>query len=94
MGLAVEWLVPEGGWLVAALANSEAGPPSVSHDRFAAAQERLADAPSARMLAPDDLEVNRRRLWRDGLEVAPAAWKSLVDRARRLAIDVPAHCDG
>ncbi len=90
LGLAAEWLVPAGGWLVGALSNSQAGSHSAAHDRVTAAVGQLAAAPSVRMLAPDDWEADRRRLWHEGLEVSPAAWKSLVHRAHRLAIDVPA----
>ncbi len=94
--LAAEVLVPAGGWLVAALAGT--GPESLSswHDRVAAARGRSAaehTGAGLRVLDPEGWEAHRRRLWQEGVEVASAVWKPLVQRARRLAIELPAPLD-
>lgn len=96
MRLAAEALVPEGGWLVAALAVT--GPESLSswHDRVAVARGRsAAEDTGARpgVLDPEGWEAHRRRLWQEGVEVASPVWKPLVQRAHHLAIDPPAPLD-
>ena len=98
MRLAAEVLVPEGGWLVAALAGT--GPDSLSawHERVATARERsaaaAADAGARRhVLDPEGWEARRRRLWQEGVEVASPAWKPLVRRASGPAIEPPAPLD-
>lgn len=96
MRLAAEVLVPEGGWLVAALAGS--GPESLSawHERVARARERSAATDAGarlHVLDPEGWEARRRRLWQEGVEVASPAWKPLVQRARGPAIEPPAPLD-
>lgn len=96
MRLAAEVLVPEGGWLVAALAGT--GPESLSawHERVARVRERSAveDAGTRlHVLDPEGWEARRRRLWQEGVEVASTAWKPLVRRARGPAIEPPAPLD-
>jgi LDH2 family malate/lactate/ureidoglycolate dehydrogenase len=86
--LGTEVLVPEGGWLVAAVSINAMEPLSAFHDRVAAGRERLAAAGRAGLL-PEEWEAHRRRAQQQGVMVDPAAWKSLVHRAHRLNIDVP-----
>ncbi len=87
--LGTELLVPEGGWLVAAVSVDAMEPLSTFRDRVADARKRLADAAGPGGLLPEDRELHRRRVQQQGVCVEPAAWKALVHRARRLAIDVP-----
>jgi hypothetical protein len=87
--LGAELLVPEGGWLVSAVSVTAMEPLSTFRDRVADARERLADAAGPGGLLPEDWEVHRRRVQQQGVHVEPAAWKALVHRAHRLAIDVP-----
>ncbi len=96
MRLAAEVLVPEGGWLVAALAGTGPGSLSAWHERVAAARERSAAEDAGadlHALDPEGWEARRRRLWQDGVEMASSAWKPLVERARGPAIDPPAPLD-
>jgi LDH2 family malate/lactate/ureidoglycolate dehydrogenase len=74
---------------VAAVSVTAMEPLSTFRDRVADARERLADAAGPGGLLPEDWEAHRRRVLQQGVPVEPAAWKALVHRAHRLALDVP-----
>jgi LDH2 family malate/lactate/ureidoglycolate dehydrogenase len=84
---ATEVLVPEGGWLVAAVSI-----PAL--EAFATFDERL-DSVAAGMTAapgrllPEAWEATRREVRRSGVAVEAAAWKSIAQWARRLAVALP-----
>lgn len=86
--LGAELLVPEGGWLVAAAAVTAVESLSAFHERVAAGRRKLAAAGASGLL-PEEWEAHRRRARHQGIVVDPAAWKSLVHRANRLAVEVP-----
>ena len=86
--LGTEVLVPADGWLVAAVSVPEMEPLEVFHERVAAVGRGMSDTPGR--LLPEEWADHRRRAQTQGIIVAPAAWKSLVQWARRLGVDVPA----
>jgi LDH2 family malate/lactate/ureidoglycolate dehydrogenase len=85
--LGTEVLLPEGGWLVAALSI-----PAL--ESFAAFDERLAavargTSPAPGRLLPEVWEARRRECRQKGVVIDGEAWKSVVHWARRLAVDIP-----
>lgn len=87
-----EVLLPEGGWLLAAASVPALESLSSFDRRLAAVAGGLADAPGR--LLPDIWEARRREARQKGVAIEPSAWKSLVDRAGRLAVDVPGPVSG
>jgi LDH2 family malate/lactate/ureidoglycolate dehydrogenase len=87
--LGAEVLVPERGWLVAAVSVTALEPLSAFHERVAAAGRGMLATPGPGRLLPEDWEAHRRRAREEGVMVTPAAWKSLAHRARQFSIGVP-----
>ena len=85
--LGTEVLLPEDGWLVAAISIP-------AMESFAAFDERLAAvssgmAPVPGRLPPDVLEARRREVRQKGVIVDSAVQKDLNHWARRLSVDLP-----
>jgi LDH2 family malate/lactate/ureidoglycolate dehydrogenase len=85
--LSTEILIPDGGWLVAAVAVSAMESLTIWHDRLAAVAARMHAAPGR--LLPEAWEARRRQVQQAGVVVEPAAWKSLAQWAQRFAVEVP-----
>lgn len=85
--LGTEVLVPDGGWLVAAVAVPALEAFATFDERLAALARGMSTAPGR--LLPVAWEARRRQVRREGVAVEPAAWKALAHAARRLAVDVP-----
>jgi LDH2 family malate/lactate/ureidoglycolate dehydrogenase len=85
--LGIELLVPEDGWIVAAISVPAQEPLATFHERVASACRGLSAAPGR--LLPEDWEAHRRQVRQHGVAVAPSAWKSLAQRAHRLNIETP-----
>jgi LDH2 family malate/lactate/ureidoglycolate dehydrogenase len=85
--LGAEVLVPEDGWLVAAVSVSVLEPLTTFHHRVAAAWKGLPAAPGR--LLPDAWDAHRRDAREHGVAIATPVWRLLNEWARRLAVDVP-----
>ena len=85
--LSTEILIPDGGWLVAAVSVSAMESLTTWHDRLAAVAGRMRSA--AGLLLPEAWEARRRQVQREGVVVDPAAWTSLAEWARRFSVEVP-----
>jgi len=80
-------LVPEGGWLVAALAIRALEPLGTFHERVGAALKALPESPGR--LLPASLEARRRAARELGVPIAVAPMAELLGRAEGLAIPPP-----
>ena len=80
-------LVPEGGWLVGAIAIPRFEPLASFQERAGAAMRGLEELPGR--LAPASWEARRREAREHGVVVGPAAWKKLKRWADRLDIAPP-----
>ncbi len=89
---ASEVLVPEGGWLLMAVSVPALESLTAFDRRLAEVAGRLGEAPGR--LLPETWEVRRREARSRGVTVGASAWKSLVEWARRFAIEVPAAIGG
>ncbi len=85
--LANEILIPEGGWLVAAVCISAMESLATWHDRLAAVAGRMSPAPGR--LLPEAWESRRRQVHREGIALEAEAWKSLALWAHRFSVEVP-----
>jgi LDH2 family malate/lactate/ureidoglycolate dehydrogenase len=85
--LGIESLLAEGSWLVVAVSASALGPPATDLERLLAGGRGMSAA--AGRLLPETWESRRRQVQQTGVVVEPAAWKSFVHWAHRLAVDVP-----
>jgi LDH2 family malate/lactate/ureidoglycolate dehydrogenase len=85
--LGTEALVPEDGWLVAAVSIPAIESFATFDERLAAVARRMSPAPGR--LLPEAWETQRREVRQQGIALEPAAWKSLAHWARRLSVDVP-----
>ncbi len=88
---ASEVLVPEGGWLLIAVSVPALESLAAFDRRLAEVADRLGEAPGR--LLPKTWEVRRREARSRGVTVGASAWTSLVEWARRFAIEVPAAID-
>jgi LDH2 family malate/lactate/ureidoglycolate dehydrogenase len=89
--LGTEVLIPAGGWLVAAVSVAAVEPLAAFHQRVAAAWFERDEAPGR--LLPHAWEAHRREARTRGIAIAPPAWKSLNEWARRLTVEVPDPLD-
>jgi LDH2 family malate/lactate/ureidoglycolate dehydrogenase len=85
--LGTEVLVPERGWLVAAISIPALESFSTFDERLATVARGMSPAPGR--LLPEAWEARRREVRQKGLAIEPAAWKALAHWARRLSVDVP-----
>jgi hypothetical protein len=85
--LGIETLVAEGGWLVGAVSVPALAPDATDRERLVTGGRGISPAPGR--LLPEAWESRRRQVQRDGVAIEPAAWKSLVQWAHKLAVDVP-----
>jgi LDH2 family malate/lactate/ureidoglycolate dehydrogenase len=85
--LGTEILVPEDGWLVAAVSIPALESFATFDERLAAVASGVSPAPGR--LLPDAWEARRREVRQKGVVVEAATWKSLAHLARRLSVDVP-----
>jgi LDH2 family malate/lactate/ureidoglycolate dehydrogenase len=85
--LSTEILIPDGGWLVAAVSVSAMDSPTTWHERLAAVAARMQAAPGR--LLPEAWEARRRQVQQGGVVIEPAAWKSLAHWARRFSVEMP-----
>jgi LDH2 family malate/lactate/ureidoglycolate dehydrogenase len=87
LGIATDVLLPDQGWLVAAVSVPALEPLTTFHARVAAALSERTEAPGR--LLPQTWDAHRRAARAQGVPLAAPAWKSLADWARRLAVDLP-----
>jgi LDH2 family malate/lactate/ureidoglycolate dehydrogenase len=87
--LAAPWavLVPEGGWLIVALAVTALEPLATFHERVQAALARLNPAPGR--LLPGPWHAARSAARAQGIAIDSAAWAELVRWANRLGVTPP-----
>ena len=85
--LGTEVLVPEGGWVVAAISIPAMESFAAFDLRLAAVSSGMTAAPGR--LSPDALEARRRQVRQKGIVVDPAVEKALNHWARRLSVDLP-----
>lgn len=81
-------LVPDGGWLVAAVSATALEPLATLHERVADAITGLEGA--AGRLLPGPWDRHRREVREHGVGVDPAAWEHLAGHAARLGVAPPA----
>jgi LDH2 family malate/lactate/ureidoglycolate dehydrogenase len=91
LGMAAEVLLPDQGWLVAAVSVPALEPLTTFHERVASALGGRTEAPGR--LLPQAWDTHRRAAREQGVPLAAPAWKSLGDWARRLAVDLPRPVD-
>jgi len=91
LGIAAEVLLPDQGWLVAAVSVPALEPLTTFHERVASALAGRTEAPGR--LLPQAWDAHRRAAREQGVALAAPAWKALGDWARRLAVDLPRPVD-
>ena len=85
--LGTEVLVPEGGWLVAAVSIPALESFATFDERLAAVATGCRPPPAGSCRRPGRPVAGRCR--QKGVAVEPSAWKSLAQWARRLSVDTP-----
>jgi hypothetical protein len=85
--LGTEVLLPDGGWLVAAVSVPALEPFATFDERLVTVGRGMTPAPGR--LLPEVWESQRRNVRQNGVAVEPSAWKSFTHWARRHAVDVP-----
>ena len=91
LGIAAEVLLPDQGWLVAAVSVPALEPLTTFHERVASALSGRTEAPGR--LLPQDWDAHRRAARAQGVPLAAPTWKGLADWARRLAVELPRPID-
>lgn len=91
LGMVTEVLLPDQGWLVAAVSVPALEPLTTFHERVTAAVGQRTEAPGR--LLPEPWEAQRRVVRQQGVPLAAPAWKLLADWARRLAVEPPSPVD-
>src|SRR5262249_30556664 len=84
---AIEVLVPEGGWLVAAVSIPALEAFSTFDERLASVAAGMTAAPG--LLLPEAWEASRREGRRAGIAVEAAALQAIAHWPRRLSVDLP-----
>jgi LDH2 family malate/lactate/ureidoglycolate dehydrogenase len=90
----VSWahlLVPEGGWLVGAVAVTAIEPLATFQERVSAEVKRGGEGPGR--LTPTAWERRRREAREHGVPVSTAAWEKLKRWADRSEVEPPAPCN-
>jgi LDH2 family malate/lactate/ureidoglycolate dehydrogenase len=84
-------LVPEGGWLVGAVAVTAIEPLATLQERVGAEVKRGGEGPGR--LLPTSWEGRRREAREHGVPIFNAAWKKLKRWADRFEVETPAPCN-
>lgn len=84
-------LVPDGGWLIAAVAVPALEPLATFQERVSAGAIR--DEDGAGRLAPKPWEDRRREARERGVPIALAVWKKWKRWADRFEVELPAPCN-
>jgi LDH2 family malate/lactate/ureidoglycolate dehydrogenase len=88
LGMAAEVLLPEQGWLVAAVSVPALEPLASFHERVTAALSGSTEETLGRLL-PSAWDAHRRAARAQGIALTATARKSLENWARRLAVAPP-----